>query len=285
MFWYKYATPGYFEAMGISVLAGRAFRTSDQEGQYGNIIVSQTLADRIWPGQDVLGKRIRITGDTTELGWERIVGVVESTRDHGLRQDLEDLVYHALVGPRVNEGYAIRDLTYAIRSENPTQLVGPVRQVVQEMDPNLPLAGIQTMESVVSDSIVRLTFTALALGIAAVMALILGAVGLYGVLSYVVSQRKQEIGVRMALGARARQVQGLVVASGAKLAVLGLTVGIMGAWALTRLLQGLLFGTEPLDPITFAGMSALLLAVGLLASYLPARKAASVDPVESMRME
>jgi ABC-type antimicrobial peptide transport system permease subunit len=153
------------------------------------------------------------------------------------------------------------------------------------MDPNLPVAGIQTMRAVVADSIIRLTFTAMALGIAAFMALILGAVGLYGVLSYVVTQRTQEMGVRLALGARATQVQGMVVWSGAKLAAMGLVLGLVGAGAVTRVLQGLLFGTEPLDPLTFGGMSFILLAVGILASYLPARRAGLVDPVESMRVE
>jgi putative ABC transport system permease protein len=153
------------------------------------------------------------------------------------------------------------------------------------MDPNLPLAGVQTMESVMAESILQLTFITLALGIAAVMALILGAVGLYGVLSHVVSQRTREIGVRMALGARTGQVLGMVVASGVKLSLLGLVLGLVGAGALTRLLQELLFGTKPLDPVTFAGMSLVLLGVSLLASWLPARRAAGVDPVQSMRME
>jgi len=145
--------------------------------------------------------------------------------------------------------------------------------------------GIQTMEDVVADSIVRLTFTAIALCIASLLALILAAVGLYGVLSYVVSQRTQEIGVRMALGAQAGQVLSMVVASGTRLAVLGLLLGLVGAGVLTRLLRALLYGTEPLDPLTFAGMSVVLLGVGLLASYLPARRAACIDPAESMKME
>jgi predicted permease len=285
MFWYKYATPGYFEAMGISVVAGRAFERADHEQNLGNIVVSQALADRLWPGESALGKRLRIEGDTTALGWEHIIGVVESTRGHGLREDPLQMIYHAIVGPRRNEGYGTWNLTYALRAEDPTQLVPAVRHAVRETDPNLPIAGIRTVETVVADSIIQLTFTALALGIAALMALILGAVGLYGVLSYVVSQRTQEMGVRLALGARAGQVQGLVVASGARLALLGLIIGLAGAGALTRLLQGLLFGVEPLDPVTFLGMSLVLLAVGLLASYVPARRAAQVDPVESMRME
>jgi ABC-type antimicrobial peptide transport system permease subunit len=172
-----------------------------------------------------------------------------------------------------------------LRSETPALLADDARRTVRELDPNLPIAAMQTMERVVADSVVQLSFTMLALGIAAAMALLLGAIGLYGVLSYVVGQRKQEIGVRMALGARAGQVQGMVVASGAKLAAIGLVVGLAGAGALTRLLQGLLFGTEPLDPLTFSAMSAVLLLVGLAASWLPARRAAAVDPVESMRAE
>jgi putative ABC transport system permease protein len=285
MFWYKYTTPGYFEAMGISVVAGRAFEQADHEQSLGNIIVSRALADRLWPGQEVLGKRVRIDGDTTATGWERIVGVVENTRDLGLRKEPLELVYHPLVGPHVDGSWSIPRLSYVIRARNPMDLVAGVREAVREMDPNLPLAGIQTMESVMAESILQLTFTALALGIAAVMALILGAVGLYGVLSYVVSQRTREIGVRIALGARTGQVLGMVVTSGVKLTLLGLVLGLVGAGALTRLLQELLFGTKPLDPVTFAGMSLVLLGVSLLASWLPARRAAGVDPVQSMRME
>ena len=285
MFWYKYASPGYFETMGISVVVGRAFRPSDHETDLGNIIVSKALADRIWPGQDVLGRRIRPEDDTTDVAWEKIVGVVENTRDRGLREDPGTLIYHAMVGPNADEGWSVSSMTYVLRAENPTGLIGGVREVVKEMDPSLPLVGIQTMEVVVADSIIRLTFTALALCIAALMALMLAAVGLYGVLSYVVSQRTQEIGVRMALGAQTGQVLSMVVVSGAKLAVMGLALGVVGAGALTRLLQGLLYGTEPLDPLTFAGTSGVLLGVGLLASYLPARRAACVDPAESMKTE
>ncbi len=285
MFSFKFATPGYFRSMGISVLAGRVFQEADEDQEPGTVVVSRALADHIWPGQDPIGKRIRFNGDTTALGWEHIIGVVESTRDHGLRNDPLEVVYHPLVGPHGDEGWNNRDLTYVVRAEDPLALVDGVRGAVREMDPDLPLTGIRTMHSVMASSIVRLTFTALALGIAAAMALILGAVGLYGVLSYVVSQRTQEIGVRMALGAEARQVQAMVVASGVRLAGFGLILGLLGAGALTRLLQGLLFGTRPLDPLTFAGVSVLLLGVGLLASFLPARKAARVDPVRSMRLE
>lgn len=213
------------------------------------------------------------------------MGVVESTRDHGLSKDPIEVVYHPLVGPHLEQGWTAPNLTYVVRARNPLALMGAVRAAVKAADPSLPLAGIQTMEDVMADSIVRLTFTALALGVAALMALILGAIGLYGVLSWVVTQRTREIGVRMALGAQTRQVIGMVMASGAKLAGLGLVLGMAGAGALTRLLQGLLFGTEPLDPLAFFGTSLLFLAVGLLASWVPARRAASVDPVQSMRLD
>jgi predicted permease len=286
MFWYKYATPGYFDAMDISLMAGRLLERADHERSFGNILVTQSLADRVWPDGDALGKRIRVTGDTAEVAWQTVVGVVENTRDQGFREDYMDMVYRPLVSPRVDEGgWSVPELTFVLRSETPALLADDARRTVREMDPNLPIAAMQTMERVVADSVVQLSFTMLALGIAAAMALLLGAIGLYGVLSYVVGQRKQEIGVRMALGARAGQVQGMVVASGAKLAAIGLVVGLAGAGALTRLLQGLLFGTEPLDPLTFSAMSVVLLLVGLAASWLPARRAAAVDPVESMRAE
>ena len=144
---------------------------------------------------------------------------------------------------------------------------------------------MQTMEDVVAESVARLSFTMLTLGISAIMALILGAVGLYGVLSYVVSQRTQEIGVRLALGAEPAQVRRMVVTQGAKLALIGMLGGLIASVGLTRLLQGLLYGTEPLDPGTFAAMATVMMLVGLLASYVPARRASSVDPLESMRTE
>ncbi len=153
------------------------------------------------------------------------------------------------------------------------------------MDPELPITALETMSSVVSRSVVRLSFTMMALVVAAVMAVVLGAIGLYGVLSYLVSQRRQEIGVRIALGAQASTVRNMVVRQGAQLALVGVGLGLAGSVALTRLLQGLLFGTAPLDPLAFSVTSLVLLGVVMLASYLPARKASNVDPIEALRME
>ena len=285
MCWYKYVTPGYFEAMGIAVVAGRDFERADHGQRMGNIVVSRALADRFWPGQSALGKRLRLESDNSPEGWERIVGVVERTRDHGLRDDALAIVYHPTVGPHVGQGYSVPNLTYVVRTREPAGVAATIRAAVRAADPELPVTGVQTMEEVAARSIVRLTFTTLALGVAASMALLLGAIGLYGVLSCVVSRRTREIGVRMAIGARAGQVSRMVLASGARLVVVGLALGIAGASALTRLLQGLLFGTSPLDPVTFSGISVMLLLVGLLASWFPARRAAGIDPARAIRME
>jgi predicted lysophospholipase L1 biosynthesis ABC-type transport system permease subunit len=252
----------------------------------GNIVVSRALADRFWPGQSALGKRLRLESDSSPEGWERVVGVVESTRDHGLRDDALAMVYHPMVGPHVGQGYSVPNLTYVVRTREPVgAAAAAIRAVVKAADPELPVTGVQSMEEVAARSIVRLTFTTLALGVAALMALLLGAIGLYGILSCVVSRRTREIGVRMAIGARAGQVSRMVLATGAKLIGLGIALGIGAAFALTRLLQGLLLGTSPLDPVTFSGISVMLLLVGLAASWLPARRVAGIDPVRAMRME
>ena len=285
MFWFKYATPDYFEAMGISILAGRDFEQTDYEQNLGNIVVSKPLVDHFWPDQNVIGKRIRFAGDTTATAWNQIVGVIEGVRDRGLREDPSETIYFPIVNAREENVWVTRNLTYTVRGRNVAGLTSAIRTQVWEMNPNLPIARMETMKEIVSDSVVQLSFTMLALGIAALMALLLGAIGLYGVLSYVVSQRRQEIGVRMALGAPPGTVLKMVVVSGARIAGIGLCVGLLGSIALTRLLQGLLYGTEPLDPLTFGAMSLVLFVVGLLASYLPARRAAAVDPMESLRME
>jgi predicted permease len=283
MFWFSYATPGYFETMQIPLLAGRAFERRDHEQPQGNSLVSSALAERLWPGEDALGKRFRRVGDTS--GWETVVGIVGSVHDRGLREDPSETVYHALVGRNPNFPGAQRELTYTVRGQNALGLAPAVRAAVWNLDPELPITAMETMSSVVSQSVVRLSFTMMALVVAAVLAVALGAIGLYGVLSYLVSQRRQEIGVRIALGAQAESVRNMVVRQGARLALLGIGLGLVGSAALTRLLQGLLFDTAPLDPVAFSATSLGLLGVVMLASYLPARKASTVDPIEALRME
>jgi predicted permease len=283
MFWYSFATPGYFETMRIPVMAGRAFERRDHEQAFGNVVISSVLAERLWPEEDALGKRIRTVGDTT--GWETVVGVVGSVHDRGLREEASEIMYRPMVGRNGDNSGTVRAMTYTIRGQNSPALTSAIRAAVWDMDPELPITALETMSSVVSRSVVRLSFTMMALVVAAVMAVVLGAIGLYGVLSYMVSQRRQEIGVRIALGAQASSVRRMVVGQGARLALLGVGLGLAGSAALTRLLQGLLFGTAPLDPLAFSVTSLGLLGVVMLASYLPARKASNVDPIEALRME
>ncbi len=282
IFWFSAVTPGYFESMRIPLRAGRTFERRDHESDLGNLIASTALAERLWPGEDPLGKRLRLASDSTP--WMTVVGVVESVRGHGLRQDPLEMVYYPMVAPG-GGFWDARSLTYVVRAQNPLSLVPAVRSAIAELDANLPLAQVESMERILARSEARLSFTMQALAIAATMALTLGAIGLYGVLSYVVSQRTQEIGVRLALGAEPSTVQKMVVLQGTRIAVAGIAIGVAGAVGLTRFLQGLLYDTEPLDPVAFVVTSLMLLCVGLLASYVPARRASLVDPMKSLRMD
>jgi predicted permease len=283
MIHYVYAGPGYFETLGIRLVRGRTLSDTDHRENAGVVVVSRTVADQLWPGAEALGKRMRPTGDTAQ--WFDVVGVVEPVLQSGAREEIRPLVYYPMLGPAVDDGWDVRSASYVVQAARPRALTDAVRAAVWELDPDLPLADVRTYDEIVANSVVQLSFTMLTLGMAALLALLLGAVGLYGVLSYAVEQRTQEIGVRIALGARAEQVLDMVVRDGARTQAIGLVVGLLVAAALTRLLQGMLFGVAPLDPITFAGMSLLLFAVGLLAACLPARRAAQVDPTVSMRAE
>jgi len=195
------------------------------------------------------------------------------------------MVYFPLMSEAELIGWAVPSATYVLRGQNLERLGHSIHEVVWEADSELPLVGLRTGDEIVADSIVQITFTLVTLAMAAAMALILGAVGLFGILSYSVTQRRGEIAVHMAMGAQARQIMGRVVGDGARITALGMMVGLGGAWGLSRFLQGILFGVETVDPLTYGGMAGVLLAVAVVAAYLPARKAASVDPAESMRAE
>ena len=281
--WFTSATPGYFETMRIPLRTGRLFDRRDHETETGAVIISAAVADRLWQGDDPLGKRIRFA--TGSGGWLTVAGVVGSVRSQGLDGELLEAVYAPMAGPGNTDLVVPRSLVYTVRSKNPLALVPSIRSAIWDLNPTLPIAGVELMETIVGRSVAQLSFTMLALLVAAVMALLLGTVGLYGVLSYVVSQRTQEIGVRLALGAQPGLVRKMVVLQGAKLAIAGVVIGVAAAAVLTRFMQSLLFGTEALDPFAFVATSLLLLTVGLLASYIPARRASAVDPVKSLRMD
>ncbi len=275
----------YFRAMGIDLLAGRTFLESEAVTPNTNVIVSRATAEKLWPGQRAEGRLLRrVTTNPAANIWFTVVGVVEDVKQDDWRQAGEAIVYFPLTGPTPNS-WGIGTPAYVVNSPRPELLQRQVSELVREMAPEAPVYREYTMEFLARRSMVQLSFTMLTLGVVSALAIVLGAVGLYGVLSYVVSQRTREIGVRMALGATARAVRRQVVSQGMKVVVVGVVIGLAGAYASTKLLGTLLFGVKPVDPIIFTAMSALMIGTGILASYLPARRASTVDPMEALRSD
>jgi putative ABC transport system permease protein len=287
----RFTSPGYFEAMHIPLVAGHTFERLDPGRRSDEIVVSQALAERFWPGKSALGKRLTNGISKEKHAWYTIVGVVGSVRDLGLDKKPLETVYLPLLGQArvpgdTNPEYVSRDVALVVRGRvAPAALATPVRQTIWSLDPNLALADIRPMTEVVARSMERTSFTMLLLSIAAAVAVVLGTVGIYGVISYVVSQRTREIGVRMALGAARGDIARMVLREGLLISLTGIALGLLGAFAVTRLLIALLFDTSPLDPGVFAAVPVLLAAVALLASWLPAERAASVEPLEAIRYE
>lgn len=278
---YSTVSSGFFETMRIELLRGSDFDSSDMREDTQFVLVNKSAAERHWPGQDPIGKRLRGVG-TPQPPWWVVKGIVADVRQDGLRRPPRPLVYFPV---KVRLGGVPRAYHFVLRGPGAEAQADAARQAVWALNPDLPVASVRTMNDVVDASVMQFTFTMATLGIAAVIALLLGAIGLYGVQSYAVSLRTRELGVRLALGAPPSRLQRSVLASAAIVTGIGLVIGAAGAAGLTRLLEGLLYETRPLDPTTFLGMSLLLFVVGLLASYLPARRAASVSPVEAMRGE
>ena len=279
------AAPDYFKTMGIPV-RGDTPTWADMEAQTGGVVVSKGFAERMWPGEDAIGKRLRPNGYAAP--WYHVVGVAGDVLSHGLDQPPVEIVYYPLVPiPGAPLWSAPTRATMAIRTrlDNPLALASASRQVVTALDREVPVANVQTMETVVATSTAKTTFAMYLLGVAGAMALILSAVGIYGVISYTVNQRRAEIGVRMALGAQATQVGRMVIGQSLRVAAVGIVLGLVGALATTRVMQSLLFGVTPTDPLTLASVTLILVAIGVVASYAPARRATTVDPVEVLRGE
>jgi putative ABC transport system permease protein len=277
-----FAAGDYFKAMGIALMGGRTFMADDHGTSRGNVVVSRSAASLLWPGRDPIGQRLQREGQTA---WETVVGVVEDILQNGLQSKPEPVVYFPMVDPTPLGGRPVSSPAYVIRTARADMIEPEVRALVREIAPEAPMYRVFTMAGLVEDSMVQLTFTLLTLGIASILALILGAVGLYGVLSCIVAERTREIGVRMALGARAAQVRSLVVAQGARVVGAGAVIGVIAALAFTHALGSLLFGVQPVDAATFIAMPLMMAVVGLLASYLPARRASNLDPIESLRRD
>ena len=278
---YTFSAGDYFPAMGIQVLRGRTFEPSDQRAGANNIVISETAATLMWPGEEALGQQMRSREGET---WYTVVGVVEDVMQYSFRDVPEPLIYLPLVGPEA-DSWALSSPAYVIKTPRADVIAPEVRALVKEYAPSAPMYRVFTMEQLASDSMTQLSFSMLTLGLASALALILGALGLYGVLSYVVAQRTQEIGVRMALGAEARRVRRMVVIDGIRVVVVGVVLGVVVALASTRVLGSLLYEVAAVDLTTFAAMSAAMMVVGWSASYLPARRASGVDPIEALRTE
>ena len=273
-------TPDYFRAMGITLLKGRFFNESDNDKSQPVIIVNATLARRHFPKEDPIGKRLKFSKPTVKGPWLTIIGVVNDEKQDGLGAKVEHETYQS------HFQNAQSDMTLIVRAVNdPQSLVGAVREEIRALDRSLPLYDIKTMRAAIYESVARERFITLLLIVFAALALTLASVGIYGVMSYSVTQRTHEIGVRMALGAQMGAVLKLVVAQGGKLTAAGVAIGLISAFALTRLMKTLLFGVSATDPVTFAAVALSLTLVALLACYVPARRASKVDPMVALRDE
>jgi predicted permease len=270
----------YFKTMDIALLRGRVFTDADQLSGVRQVILSESAADLVWPGLDPIGRRL--TSESPD-GFT-VIGVVEDVLQDNFRDPPEPVVYLPLVGP-TPDSWAMSSPAYVLKTDRAEFIAPEVRALAREVAPEAPMYRAFTMAGLAEDSMAQLSFLMLTLGIASTLALILGSVGLYGVLSYVVGQRTREIGVRMALGAAAGEVRRMVVLQGARVVAIGIVIGLVVALASTRALGSILYGVAAFDAPTFAGMTALLIGVGVLASYLPARRASRVDPVEALRGE
>jgi putative ABC transport system permease protein len=278
---YRAVSPSYFRVMGIPLRRGREFSQDDVADQPGVAIINEEVARRFWPNQDPIGKRISPDGAGFPPGvWLSIVGIVGDVRHSTLDSAPNPEVYWAY--PQ----YPVRSLTFVLRTAiEPMSLADAARKEIWAVDKDLPISSLQTMENLISTSISQQRLYLWLMGAFAAVALLLAAVGIYGVTSYAVAQRSHEIGVRMALGAQASDVLKLVIGQGAKLALVGLTLGLIAGAALTRLMKSLLYGVSATDAVTFTLVALLLAAISLLACYLPARRATKVDPMLALRCE
>ena len=272
---YRVVDPEYFATMRIPVLSGRAFVPADRDGAQRVVVISRRMADVFWPGEDPLGRPIQI-GSRAGV----VVGIVANVRSQTLATAAQPEMYvpHAQSGQR--------SMMYVIKSHlGAAQVLGASREVVKQLDARLPLIGPSSMEEVVDEHLARPRFYLVLIGLFAVLSVVLAAIGIYGVVTYVVAQRTREIGLRMALGARQSQVVGLMLWQGLRPAALGMVIGLAAAIGAARLIRGLLYEVQPYDPITFGGMSVALLAVVLIACAIPAHRASGVAPAEALRGE
>ena len=271
---FRYVGLGYFSTVGIPLRAGRFFDKQDLNLQ--STVINETLAKRFFPNGDALGKRLNFCSLDAHPCWNTVIGIAGNVHQYGLDHAP---TYDAYFFGGWTPYFIVRTVS------NPLSIAGAVAEVVHRSEPNLPVTHVMTMDSLISDSVSPRRFSSVLVAIFAGLALLLAAVGIYGVTSYTVSQRTQEIGLRMALGAQTQAVRRLILGQTIKLTLIGVLVGLVGSYLLAQFLATLLFGVGMHDPVTFLGVAVLLIAVALAASYIPARRAMRVDPMVALRHE
>jgi predicted permease len=274
----------YFKAASIPTLQGRTFTREEATTPNNSVLLSRSAAEKLFPGQSALGKRLRPSFGRQDSLVFSVVGIVGDVKQNDWRENGQEAIYFPLTGPTAS-AWGMGSPAYVVKSTRAESMKNEVRALIKEFAPEAPVYREFTWEFLAKRSMLQLSFTMLTLGVVSALALILGAVGLYGVLSYVVAQRTREIGVRMALGATAQAVRRQVVSQGTKVVAAGVVVGIVAALASTKYLATLLFGVKAVDLTVYAAMSVMMIGVGILSSYMPARRASNVDPIVALRQD
>ena len=283
---WQIVTAGYLEAIGERLVRGRSITAADRDDTMLVALINEEMARRYWPGRDPVGGRIRLGGSQSDRPWITVVGVVGDVRHNGITDVVKEKFYIPHTQWHRSTGNPSRGMSLVINTDrNPSDLVRPVRQIIRELDPSLPVANVRTMDDVVAATLSAPRFTGMLLGVFAALALVLSAIGIYGVLSYVVSRRTREIGIRVAIGAGRAEVLRLVLANGLSLTLAGVALGLAIAAAASRVMTTLLHDVRPGDPATFATVAIVLTTVAITASLVPAWRATRVDPVAALKAE
>ena len=281
---WQVVTPGYFTTMGLDLVDGRFIERTDRGDVLPVVVVNETMAAEYWPGESAVGKRFKMGGP--EAPWFTIVGVVRDVRHASVTEEPRTEMYHPHDQFRLAAGFTPAAMTLVVGTAgDPLALVAPLRAELRAMDPNVPLSDIASMEQVTSRALSEPRFITLLLGVFATAALALAAIGIYGVISYGVTQRTHEIGIRMALGADRRRVVRMILGTGAGAVIGGIAVGVVGSVFMTNVMERMLYGVSRLDAVTFVAVPVVLSAVAVLASLVPARRAAGVDPLVALRYD
>jgi putative ABC transport system permease protein len=275
-------SPGYFRTMGIRMIRGREFTAQDAASSPGVVIVSRRVADKLWPNATAVGQRISMSDNPGPGDWLTVVGVADDVGQTAIGVEREPAIYQPIL--QLTQTFFLGHMSFVVRAAGEAgPLVPAMRQAMREVDPRQPIGSIGTMESTIMATVAEPLFQARLIGVFSVFALLLAAIGIYGVVAYSVAERTQEIGIRVALGAGRSNVVALVLRRILALVVPGVALGLGGALATTRVLSTLLFAVKPNDPATFVGVAALLVAVAFVAGWVPARRASRVDPLVALR--